>query len=104
MTESANSDDLIRRMMAMSDGDISVLVAALKQPNSNSVMVTPEGSPNDALWSKLAALGWMSRNPDLSLDETFSVKMFSITAAGIEPIRTLLATVQMAKAKALRNN
>jgi hypothetical protein len=59
MTASPDFQLLLQRMRTMSAGDLSVLHASLERPES--VMITPVGSPNDILWSEMAAFGWMRK-------------------------------------------
>ena len=79
-------EDLGRLVSGLSAGDRSVLVAALKTPDSQ--MMTIEGSANDAFWSALERMGLMQHHP-LPLDMARSLegtgvkpKMFSVTEKG----------------------
>jgi len=96
MTEQQNFERLLRRMAEMSDGDLSVLDGAIKTPESATV-VTAAGSWNDILWSEFAVLGWMTRQPDLPANGLVSNKVFSIAAAGVQPIRNLLSVTPQRK-------
>lgn len=83
---------LLERMRQMSPADISVLDASTKTPESS--MTTGPGSANEALWTEMVKLGWMTRrDEDLELPggKRYSMKIYSISLEGLEPILDLLS-------------
>src|SRR6202011_1668595 len=76
---------------AMSAGDLSILQAALEEPDEERpIMVTTiPGSNNDLLWTEMVALGWMSTAEPL--DAPVVSKVFLINPTAKEPIRRFLA-------------
>jgi hypothetical protein len=83
---------LLQRMGAMSEADISVLVASSQTPESG--MTTGPGSPNEALWSEMADLGWMNIKEDaleLPGGRQFTMKIYTISPEGLQPILELLS-------------
>ena len=85
---------LLKRMRGMSAADLSVLEASVHTPESN--MTTAPGSPNEALWSEMVDLGWMSKNEDaidLPGGTRFVMTIYSIRPEGVQPILGLLAAL-----------
>src|SRR5579862_8137796 len=92
MATQAQMDTLLQRMRGMSPADISVLAASSQTPESS--MTTAPGSPNEALWSEMVALGWMTRREEeleLPGRAPLVMKIYAITPAGVEPILNLLS-------------
>jgi hypothetical protein len=92
MATPAQTEALLRRMRQMSAGDLSMLEAAVNTPDSN--MATGPGSPNEALWSEMAALGWIvTRDEELDIPGgiRFPMRIYSITPEGRQPIAGLLS-------------
>ena len=80
------------RLLKMSAGDASMLYAAFEDPSRQ--MTTMDGTANDLLWTDMAALGWLTPSTlDIPLPSraTISLKVFTITPTGKEPISKLLA-------------
>jgi hypothetical protein len=78
----------------MSAADLSTLDASVRTPDSN--MTTAPGSPNEALWSEMAELGWMNKKEDaidLPGGKRFSMTVYSIRPEGLQPILSLLSTL-----------
>ncbi len=93
MATQAEIAELLRRMREMSAADISVLEASLNTPESS--MTTAPGSRNQALWSKMEKLGWMTRR-DEELEaggRRLLMLIYSITSEGREPIARLLSAL-----------
>lgn len=94
MSPTPDKAALLRRMHSMSDGDISTLEVGLSQPEAK--MVTSQGSPNDALWSEMVLLGWMSvqeRTLGAAEGPSFLAKEYTIEPAGREPITQLMTSL-----------
>ena len=83
--------ELLALIRVMSAGDLSILQAAIQElGQERPVMVTTTpGSNNDVLWSKMAALGWMSAAEPL--DVPVHSKVFVLNTTAKEPISTLLS-------------
>ena len=87
------------RLALLGPGDLSVNQAAVAQPKS--VMGTGLGSPNDALWSDLAELGWTR---EITLDQPVlaaATRAFALTGAGIRVMKEALAELARRKAALL---
>jgi hypothetical protein len=94
MATQAQIEALLKRMRGMSAADISVLEASTETPESS--MTTAPGSPNELLWSEMAALGWMNRrDEDLELPggARFPMKIYTISPEGLQSILNLLSTL-----------
>jgi len=92
MATPAQIEALLERMRKMSPADISVLDASSKTPESS--MTTGPGSANEALWSEMVELGWMTRTQDdleLPGGRHFPMKIYAISPAGLQPIQDLLS-------------
>jgi hypothetical protein len=92
----AQTEALLRRMRDMSAADLSVLAASADTPGSN--MTTAPGSRNDALWSDMEKLGWLtvkSETLDLPGGKQYLMKIYAIAAEGREPILTLLSALSV---------
>ncbi len=94
MPDSPQGEALLSRMRSMSPGEISVLEASVRTPDSN--MTTGPGSRNEALWTEMAQLGWIGIKED-SIDlpggNKFAIKIYSITPEGVAPIQELLSKI-----------
>jgi hypothetical protein len=94
MANQEQIDALLQRMRGMSAADISVLDAGVRTVDSN--MATAPGSANEALWSQMVELGWMSTKQDvleLGGGARYVMNIYSIRPEGIEPILSLLAAL-----------
>jgi hypothetical protein len=94
MATQAKMEALLRRMRGMSAADISVLDASAQTPDSN--MTTAPGSPNEALWSEMVELGWITKKADaLELPGRAPLLMtiYSISPEGLQPILHLLSAL-----------
>jgi hypothetical protein len=92
MATQTQIQSLLQRMRGMSAADLSVLQASAGTPDSQ--MTTAPGSPNEALWSEMEQLGWMTRAAeDISLPGggKFSMHTYSMTPAGREGVLKLLS-------------
>ena len=92
MATQAQIESLVQRMRKMSAADLSVLQASADTPDS--LMTTAPGSPNEALWSEMEKLGWMTRAADeISLPGggKFAMQTYSMTPAGREAVLKLLS-------------
>jgi len=76
MPTDAKKRTLIREMLRMSAGDISMLDALVQDPEAQTA--TMPGTANDRLWSKMAEWGWMVETPS-PLPNT---KTFGLTPVG----------------------
>jgi hypothetical protein len=94
MATDAQVRTLLGLMRTMTAADISVLEASANTPDSN--MTTAPGSANEALWSEFVKLDWMIKQED-ALDlpggKRFLITIYSISPAGLQPIRELLSTL-----------
>lgn len=83
--------DLTMLGNAVSEADLSILRAALEEPNSEVpiLVTTTPGSKNDLLWTEMVALGWMSHAEPL--DVAVSSKVFRINPAAKESIAGFVA-------------
>jgi hypothetical protein len=85
---------LLKRMREMSAADISVLEASTQTPESS--MTTAPGSANEALWSEMVELGWMTtkdENLELAEGMHFPMTIYTISPEGLQPIMNLLAAL-----------
>jgi hypothetical protein len=88
---SAQAADLKALGLDMSAADLSILRATLEEAEAQRpiLVTTTPGSNNDALWTMMVELGWMtSAEP---LDVPVSSKVFQINPAEKESIRRFLA-------------
>src|ERR671931_111789 len=85
---------LLDLMLQMSDADLSVLIAAVK--NRDSAMSTIVGSSNHILWSELAKLGLLKEDsiPIAQLDQ---MRVFSVIPEGIPRLEELLSEFRRRK-------
>jgi hypothetical protein len=69
MKEQEQRGALIALARTMSAGDLSILQAALAEPNQDQAvnLATTAGSKNDVLWSEMTALGWLTERAPLEL-------------------------------------
>lgn len=81
-------DSLIDMMMKLSDGDVSVLVAALRDRASMSTWV---GSRNHAFWGELAKLGLLKEDPPIPIEGLANARIFSVIKGGVPSLEKLLA-------------
>jgi hypothetical protein len=83
--------DLATLGNAVSAADLSILRAALEEPDSERLILvtTTPGSKNDLLWTEMVALGWMSHAEPL--DVPVSSKVFRINPTAKESIWVFLA-------------
>ena len=95
------SDRLLPLMEKISAGDRSILVAMYQLPKEKdkaASMMTPEGSPNHALWAEMQKLGWMKESPLANVPEELAAKMkllaFTVTPLGYEKIKEFLRLTQ----------
>lgn len=94
MATQAQIEALLERMRQMSAADLSILQASAQTPGSS--MTTAPGSANEALWSEMVGLGWMTsreENLDLPGGAHFPMRIYTISPAGLEPIRNLLVLI-----------
>lgn len=92
MSNAGSSDEFDSLFAKCSSGDISVLREGLKSTENH--MMTSPGSPNAALWSALAKVGYMKAQP---LPESLEALkqmgaaplIFSVTAEGQKAIPKL---------------
>jgi hypothetical protein len=92
MATQTQIESLLQRMRGMSAADLSVLQASADTPDSQ--MTTAPGSPNEALWSEMEQLGWMTRAAEeISLPGggKFAMHTYSMTPAGREGVLKLLS-------------
>lgn len=84
---------LLSLMGKSTPGELSVLKAALrKSPDDEVAMGAFPGSGNDALWSAMVPLGWMSVKEDVikTTPVPIPVRLFYLTAAGRGAVADLL--------------
>jgi len=89
-SEQANTDKghgpkMFAAAQALSDGDKSVLLAALQAPEPNALVTTSDGSPNDIFWALLSNVGWMeeaSLDLDIQANATVTLRAYSVTELG----------------------
>lgn len=79
---------LIDMMMKLSDGDISVLVAAVAKKSAS--MATPVGSRNYEFWTKLAEIGLLKEEGSLPGAELIDARLFSVVQDEILGLEQLL--------------
>jgi hypothetical protein len=94
MTLTPDMAALLQQMYSMSAGDLSTLEASLGDPGSK--MVTSPGSPNDALWSRMVSLGWMSleeRTVGIPEGPSIVMKEYRIEPEGRQPVTQLMAAL-----------
>ena len=80
-------DSLIDLMMKLSEGDLSVLVAAVAHRASMSTWV---GSRNHVFWAELAKLGLLKEDPPIPIEGLANARNFSIIKAGVPRLEKLL--------------
>ena len=86
---SAEEDRLPAMIAALDQTGISVLQESLAKPDV--ILMTSEGSTNDALWSEFAARGWMAESPGFGGGPVgVTLKTFSITPDGLAKIPAVL--------------
>jgi hypothetical protein len=83
-----STEDLLQRMMAMSEHDLSELTAAVRSASvgDTSFMVTVAGTTKDILWHHLAQIGWLAIETGVEIDK---MNQFKIHPSGIIPLKNL---------------
>ena len=101
MVVSISEDDklkLLRLMDNLSPGDVSILQHSLENPADTQLLTVP-GSPNDALWSAMMSLGWMTmkeQQPELA-GKILTNKLFKYSPEYLESVAELLAEFRRVK-------
>jgi hypothetical protein len=93
LTRQASLQDLLHRMLDMSDADVSTLEAAVNSAGGQdrTLMSTVVGSANYGLWRALTDLGWLREDRSLPTEGLDALRVFAINPNSVPDLKHLLA-------------
>ncbi|PIE15483.1 MAG: hypothetical protein CSA70_00285 [Rhodobacterales bacterium] len=79
---------------ALSDGEKSALIAALKNPGDDVALLTARGAPNDWFWAHLSQVGLMVVDEDIPAEPLRELSVvYRLTAEGRKHLPLLLRSL-----------